>query len=90
MKRAWIKILGIFDIIAGGSLVVTHYYEFILRWGASDAFTGGLPVFVAAILALICGIYTLKRKNWRWALAGFSFAGAGWVYAFIISFIASF
>lgn len=90
MKRVGIAIFGILDIIACGSLLVLHYYEFILKWGTSDAFSWGLPIFVAAILALIGGIYSLKKKTWGWGVAGLIFAVAGWVYAFIISFAMAF
>jgi hypothetical protein len=83
-------VLGVLSILACSSLLVLHYYEFILEWGASDAFTGALPVFLAALVALICGIFALITKNWKWALTGLIFAAAGWVYAFLISFATAF
>jgi len=89
MKRVGILILGIIDIIACVSLLVWHFL-FILGWGALDAFTWGLPIFVAAITALISGIYTLKRKSWGWAVAGLIFVVAGGAYAFIISYATAF
>jgi hypothetical protein len=68
MRRVWITVLGILNLIAFGSL--TTYYIVWLLASASDAFTWGLPVLVAAVVALICGIFTLKRKSWGWAVAG--------------------
>jgi phosphatidylserine synthase len=80
--------LGILNIIACGSLVGLHYFGWFLE-SASDAFTWGLPILIAAALALICGIFTLKKTSWRWAVTGFFFAGAGWIYFLILSWLGS-
>lgn len=86
MKRVWIKILGILNIIACGSLVLYNYVWFSERGASpSNAFTWGLPVLVAAILALICGIYTLKRKSWGRAVTGLIVAGVAWIYCLILA-----
>jgi hypothetical protein len=29
-----------------------------------------IPAILIAILAIICGIFTILRKRWRWSLAG--------------------
>ena len=96
MKRAWIRIriaFGILNIIACGCLLVL-YFLFLSspRWTqpAFAAITWGLPIIVAAILTLIGGIYTLKKKHWGWAVAGLIFAGAVWVYLYIFAFVFSF
>lgn len=81
--------LGILNLIACVSLVVVHYTFWFLEWGAPDAFTWGLPLLIAAALALICGIFTLKRKNWGWAISGLIVAGAAWIYFLILSWLAS-
>jgi len=90
MKKVWIIILGIIDILAFGSLLVLYSYGFILRWGLADAFTWGLPVFIALLLTLFFGISSLKMRNWKWALTGIIIAVAGWLYGFCISFYLSF
>ena len=87
MKRVWVIILGILNIVAGVSLVIVHSW---LDWHAYYAFTWGLPLLIAAIVSLICGIFTLKRKSWRWAVTGFLFTGAGWIYFGILKYISSF
>jgi hypothetical protein len=80
--------LGILNLIAYGSLV---WYDYVWLLGStSDAFTWGLPIFVAAIMALICGIFTLKGKGWVWAFAGSTFAVVGWIYFCMISLMFSF
>jgi phosphatidylserine synthase len=84
MKRVWITILGILNIIASGLLAAVYYCGFDLYTGVTqDAFTWGLPMPIAAILALICGIFTLKRKSWRWAVTGLIVAGAALLYIWI-------
>jgi hypothetical protein len=90
MKRVWVIILGILNFIACGSLVGVHYYGCVLGWGTPDAFTGGLPILIAAVLALICGILTLIRKSWGWATFGLLSAVVGGVYALIVFYISSF
>lgn len=87
MKRAWIKILGILNIIVGGSLVL--YYCVWLLESVSDAFTWGLPILMAAILALICGIFSLKRGRGEWAVAGLVVAGAVGIYLLILAWFVS-
>jgi len=65
----------------------------VLDWGAADAFTWGLPVLITAILALICGVLTLKRmkgKSWEWAVVGLFLAGAGSVYFAWLKYISGF
>ena len=79
--------MGIFNIIAGGLLIV--YYWIWLLESASDAFTWGLPIFIAAILALICGIFSLKRRKWEWVVAGLFVVGAVGLYLLIMAWILS-
>lgn len=86
MKRVWITILGVLNIIACGLLVGLHIS---IDWYNSAAFTWGLPIIIAAILALFCGIYTLKRKRLRWAVTGLFIAGAVYVYYLTLSWILS-
>lgn len=79
-------VLGILNILACGSLVVVHS---LTDWYASNAFTWGLPLLIAAALALICGIFTLKRKGWGWTITGLIVAGAAWIYYLILLWIVS-
>jgi hypothetical protein len=85
MRRVWITVLGILNIVACGSLVGLYYYGCVLEWRKSALFTWGLPILVAAILTSICIVYTLKKEDWRWAAAGLFLAGAGWSYFLILS-----
>jgi hypothetical protein len=89
MKRQWITTLGILNIIASGSLAVRYYFGWFLEWGAPDAFTWGLPILIAAVVALICGIFTLYKKSWGWAVAGLIITGAAWIYYLILSWLVS-
>jgi hypothetical protein len=86
MKEDLIIILGILDIVACVSLVIVHSS---LDWYAYYAFTWGLPLLVAAIVALICGIFTLKRKSQAWAFTGLMIAGAAGIYFLILSWVVS-
>jgi hypothetical protein len=82
--------LGILNLIACGSLALYNYVWFSERGAsASNAFTWGMPLLLAAILALICGIYTLKGKSWGWAVSGLIVAGAVWIYCLILAWIVS-
>jgi hypothetical protein len=90
MKRVLITILGILNMIAAGSLVLWDYFWFSDE-GASvpDAFTWGLPLLIAAIVALTCGIFTLNRKTKGWAVSGLVVAGAAWIYCLILLWFTS-
>jgi hypothetical protein len=82
--------LGVLNLIACGSLVFYNYVWFSERGAsASNAFTWGLPVLIVAILALICGIFTLKRKSWGWAVSGLIAAVAAGIYCWILAWIIS-
>jgi hypothetical protein len=83
MSKLWVNIIGILNIIACVSLVI--YYIVWLLASASDAFTWGLPVLVAAITASICGVFTLKRRSWRWAFTGFLAACVVGIYLLILA-----
>ena len=80
--------LGIFDIVAGGSLVLVHIF-WLLCWGVPEAFTWGLPVLIAAVVALIGGIYTLKRKGWGRTITGLVATCIGWIYFLFLSWVLS-
>jgi hypothetical protein len=78
--------LGIFDIAAGGSLLLYDYVWFSEKGASlSAAFTWGLPVVIAAALALTGGICTLKKKSWKWAVTGLVVAGAAWIYCLVLA-----
>ena len=79
--------LGILNLIACVSLV--WYYSVWLLESASDAFTWGLPILIAAIFALICGIFTLKGKSWGWAVSGLVVAGAVGIFLLILAWFLS-
>jgi hypothetical protein len=86
MKKVWIVILGVLNILACGSLLLYDYVWFSEKGASlSTAFTGGLPVLIAAALALTGGIYALKRKSWKWAVSGLVVAGAAWMYCLTLA-----
>jgi tetratricopeptide (TPR) repeat protein len=84
MKRIWmLRAAGTLCIIAGVSIVVIAGELFGLSCGGSpplDAYTGlafillALPLIILLIIvgtvAIVGGIYALRRKNWGLALAG--------------------
>jgi hypothetical protein len=79
-------VFGIINILACVSLVVVHSYT---DWNEANAFTWGMPLLVAAVLALISGIIILKEKNWGCAVSGLAIAGVAWIYYLIILWIGS-
>jgi len=87
MKRVWVITLGILNLIACGLLVVLYCSA---DWYEPYRFTWGLPMIIAAVVALICGIFTLKRKSWLWGFIGLFFAVLGLVYFGIIIYVSSF
>ena len=88
MKNVWTTIFGIIDVLACISLAV-FYYVWILEEGTSlsNALTWGLPVLIAAIVALVSGIYAVKKGSWIWAISGFIVAGAVWIYCLVLIWI---
>jgi phosphatidylserine synthase len=90
MNKVWIIILGVLNILAFCLLAVVYYAGYDLHTGGtSGAFTWGLPLPIAAILALICGILAMKRKSWRWGVIGLAAAVAVflylWTYLWLLS-----
>ena len=74
------------NFIACGSLVVLHN---LIDWYKSAAFTWGLPLIVAAIIALVGGIFTLKRSSLGWAVIGLVTAVAAGIYLLILLWASS-
>jgi hypothetical protein len=83
-KKIWVTVLGILNFIACGSLLVFFYMECYSEWRTSYTFTWGLPILLAAILAFICGVFTIIKKRWAWVALGFIIAGIGWAYYLIL------
>ncbi len=78
MERTWkgttagilTLIGGIFGIASGAVLVILGA-EFMAGIPGMDLMAGvGAGMFVTGIIALIAGIFTLRRKSWGFALAG--------------------
>jgi phosphatidylserine synthase len=90
MNKVWIIILGTLNILAFCLLAVVYYAGYDLHTGGTrGAFTWGLSIPIAAILALISGILAIKRKSWRWGVIGLAVAVviflSLWAYLWILS-----
>ena len=74
MKKVWIIILGIFDIIVGavGSIIYSLAYVNHLDEIGNIAYILPLPIFASWLMAFLCGIFTLQRKSLRWGAGGIS------------------
>ena len=81
MKRKWMpRATGIINIIVGSSAMLTGagfiIHVLSIQYSVDWTFAGLLiwyvstPLLVFGALALVGGIYALKRKKWGWALAG--------------------
>ena len=81
MERTWKgKTAGILTLIGGcvgiaiGAVVTTVGAGFLAGipgWEGWEIMAGiGAGLVVMGIIALIAGIFTLRRKSWRFALAG--------------------
>ena len=81
MNKTWMpRATGIIDIIVGSAAMLTGagfiIHVLSVRYSVDWTFAGLLiwmfstPLLVFGILALVGGIYALKRKKWGWALAG--------------------
>ena len=86
MKILWV-VLGILNLLACGLLA--FYYSVWLLESASDAFTWGLPILIAAIVALIGGIAVLKWKELGCAVAGLIIVGIAGIYLLILAWFGS-
>ena len=73
MKKVWIIILAVLNLIAFG-LILSYYCWFFSALSIQDAFTWGLPWLIAALLSLVSGILTLTKKKWGCGFAGFFLA----------------
>jgi len=83
MEKTWKpKVAGILDIIAGSQCLIAGSGIFLFGvacscgdgYGASQVLVFcsaiALPLFIVGTLAIRGGLYALKRKRWRLALAG--------------------
>jgi hypothetical protein len=78
MERTWkpttagiLTIIGGIFGIAGGAILTILGAEFMAGIPGWDLVAGiGAGFFVIGIIALIAGIFTLRRRHWGFALAG--------------------
>jgi hypothetical protein len=78
MERTWkpttagiLTIIGSIAGIAIGAVLTIVGAEFLAGIPGMDLMAGiGAGLFVIGIIALIAGIFTLRRKHWGFALAG--------------------
>ena len=78
MERTWkgttagiLTIIGGIAGIAVGAVLVIVGAEFLAGIAGMDLMAGiGAGMFVIGIIALVAGIFTLRRKSWGFALAG--------------------
>lgn len=88
MKRVWITILGVLNIIAF-CVLAFWYYLYFRNGQIYEAFTWGLPELIAALLALSSGILAMKRRSWRWGVTGLVVAVAVFLYIWIFLWLYS-
>jgi hypothetical protein len=81
--------LGILNLIACVCMLVLLLIMCGWARSALVVFTWGLPFIIAAILALIGGIYSLRGKRLAWAISGLITAVAVGFYFFVIAWIRS-
>jgi hypothetical protein len=74
VKKPLAITLGIINLVFAG--MAAAYFGLWVIEHASGAFTIGLPVLIAAVFTLIAGIFSLKKRSLRWALAGLGIIGA--------------
>jgi hypothetical protein len=72
MKKEWMKILGISNLIAFVFILILYFLfleesppSFRLEYAFNDY---GLPFVAGALYNLTIGIFTLKRKHWLWVV----------------------
>ena len=85
-------IIGWLSVLAGVFMLVFYLLTIVSARPYSRlevAFTWYLPIILAAIIILICGIFSLKEKSWKLAVAGLYIFGLVAVYSVIIIYIFS-
>jgi len=85
MEKTWKPMVaGILDIVSGALsffalvLFILGVLVFMavggtdlpIQLGPALVLTIAIPILIADALAIVGGIYALKRKRWGWALAG--------------------
>ncbi|MDD5312276.1 MAG: hypothetical protein PHO26_04495 [Dehalococcoidia bacterium] len=82
MDKTWKPMTaGILDIIAGVMGIIASFILILIgsicgiipdvpQWIIAVLICIGIPIGLAGILAVVGGIYALKRKNWPLALTG--------------------
>ena len=82
-QRVWVTILGILNIVISVALILCYGIR-VLEF-ATGIFAFLFPVVLAAIVPLVCGIFTLKRRRWEWSIVGLIVSGMVGIYLFILS-----
>jgi len=88
MKKVWIIILGIFDIIVGavGSVIfLLQYIKSLNEIEFIDIIP--IPFLVGWILACLFGVFTIKKKGVKWGVAGIGAIVLAVVYLMIMVFL---
>ena len=83
MKKAWITILGIINLLVATAAVTYLCYATIRigwEWGL------GLPILIMAIVTLTAGIFTLREKSFGCGFISLIIFGAVLIF-FIILFV---
>ena len=82
MKKTWMPTTaGILDIISGafaligsfGCVVgggIVRFLPEVPRFVPAVTMAMAVPLLVVGILAIVGGIYAVKRKRWGWAITG--------------------
>jgi len=63
-------IVGTLTFMATGGTDLLPPMPFPMPMGMTLIFVIAVPVLILAVLAIIGGVYALKRKKWGWALTG--------------------
>jgi hypothetical protein len=84
MKNNWLGLAFITFIGALFLLPVSYYYVRASILGTPGALPWGLPFPAGDIFLLFIGIFTVRRKSWRWGVAGLAVVAAMILYGGIV------
>jgi hypothetical protein len=84
-RNDFIVTLLILNVIAFVLLAAFFYFSFDLESGLIKAeLSWGIPLILAAIFVLICGVLVWTKNNWKWGIYGLVPAILVSIYMFII------
>ena len=79
------------SLVLLAALLVWYFFAFDIQWGFNwPTVTWGLPVLAAAVIAIVCLVRFIQRRQWRWGLSAVAVVALAILYTWLILLFCSY